>query len=403
MALPLSNPAPSEERTSRQTVIAYVEDAETEKQITDGLIKLEIDAKSVRRGGMKAATDFFHENPSPNVIIVDISSSSAPMEAIDALAMVCEPDVSVIVVGDNESIDLYRDLIDIGVTEYLVKPLPYTVLYAALKKGMSGNVSSTARGRRGELIAVTGARGGVGATTVVANLGYVLSEELSRRVALMDFDLHNGSLSLALNLKTNSGLKEALENAARIDALFLDRSMVPFSERLKILSGELAIGEVIKVEDHAVQELLRILERKFHYMIVDVPRNNDPHNMRFLREADVRIIVADPTVASIRDVLRRLAVMGDETDGNQIVIVLNQTRVYAKNDIKKSTFEESIGRRVDYEIPFGKELVASAINFGEPIAASKNVVSAALSEIGHDLVGVHKIAPKSFTQRLLRR
>ncbi len=403
MALPLTNPAPSEERTSRQTVIAYVEDAETEQQITDGLIKLEIDAKSVRRGGMKAATDFFHDNPSPSVIVVDISASSAPMEAIDALAVVCEPDVSVIVVGDNESIDLYRSLLDIGVTEYLVKPIPYTVLHAALKKAMSGNVSSTAHSRRGDLIAITGARGGVGATTVAANLGYVLSEELSRRVALMDLDLHNGSLSLALNLKTNSGLKEALENAARIDALFLDRSMVPFSERLKILSGELAIGEVIQVEDHAVQQLLRILERKFHYMIVDVPRNNDQHNIRFLREADVRIIVADPTVASIRDVLRRLAVMGDETDGNQIVILLNQTRVYAKNDIKKSTFEDAVGRKVDYEIPFGKELVASAINFGEPIAASKNVVSAALSEIGHDLVGVQKIAPKSFTQRLLRR
>jgi pilus assembly protein CpaE len=78
----------------------------------------------------------------------------------------------------------------------------------------------------GRLIAVVGARGGVGATTVATNLAWTLAHEHNMRVALVDLDLFFGTCGLALDLELGRGFREALENPARIDSLFIERAMV---------------------------------------------------------------------------------------------------------------------------------------------------------------------------------
>ena len=68
-----------------------------------------------------------------------------------------------------------------------------------------------------------GARGGAGTTSLLANVGWTLANKEGRRVVLVDLDLQNGSLHLAMDFPANHGLREALENAHRLAPPFLDR------------------------------------------------------------------------------------------------------------------------------------------------------------------------------------
>ncbi|MDV7396632.1 P-loop NTPase, partial [Arthrospira platensis SPKY1] len=88
------------------------------------------------------------------------------------------------------------------------------------------------------MVAVIGARGGVGATTVAVNCAWLLAHDLELKTALIDLDLYFGSCALALDVEPGKGFREALENPERIDGLFLERAMVRVSDKLFLLAAE---------------------------------------------------------------------------------------------------------------------------------------------------------------------
>ena len=175
---------------------------------------------------------------SPDLLIVDLSGIDLPIGAMESLSQVCEPSVTVVAIGDRNDVALYRNLRALGVAEYLFKPLPADQVEAMFGRAMGAAASGQATGRQGKLIAVTGARGGVGTTTVAVNLASYLADIGRRRIALVDLDLHTGTVALHLNLKPGRGLREAIESPDRVDGLFLERAMQPASDRLDVLAAE---------------------------------------------------------------------------------------------------------------------------------------------------------------------
>src|SRR5207247_5242198 len=120
---------------------------------------------------------------------------------------------------------LYRDLIDAGVSNYIVKPLTRELLTRALAPKTNSTEISRSALKLGKLVSFIGARGGVGTTTLAANLAWHLANRHSRRVALVDLDLQNGDCSMIFNVDNVPGLRDALANPLRLDHLLLDRIM----------------------------------------------------------------------------------------------------------------------------------------------------------------------------------
>jgi pilus assembly protein CpaE len=156
----------------------------------------------------------------------------------------------------------------------------------------------------GKVVGVVGSRGGVGATTLAVHLALHLANQQSRRVMLLDLDLHTGDCALALNLKPTPGLREALANPLRIDSVFLDRTMAIHGERLFVLSAEEPLRVDAEFTAEAVDKLVGVLRRQFHYIVADVPRIPASPFWQALDSADLRIIVADQTLRSVRDTVR---------------------------------------------------------------------------------------------------
>src|SRR6201984_834694 len=195
-----------------------------------------------------------------------------PISQMHALAEVCEPGVTVIAIGDRNEIGLYRDLLHAGVTDYIVKPLTSQLIARALNQRTGPREPARIQKKLGTMTALIGSRGGVGTTTLAVNLAWHLANRQSRRVALVDLDLQNGDCALALNIKPNSGLREALGNPLRIDNTLLDRVMAPIGDRLFVLSSEEPLRDNIQFTAEAVETLVSALREQFHYVILDAPR-----------------------------------------------------------------------------------------------------------------------------------
>jgi pilus assembly protein CpaE len=84
------------------------------------------------RGGLRSAVQSLAISSSPNILMVDLSESGDPLSDIGALAEVCEPGTVVLAIGQINDVRLYRDLLNNGIHDYILKPLQPHVLHDAL-------------------------------------------------------------------------------------------------------------------------------------------------------------------------------------------------------------------------------------------------------------------------------
>jgi pilus assembly protein CpaE len=113
----------------RLLLMAFV-DAETERVLQEASVLL--GRSVIMRGGVAKAIDYLSEQRSPHLLLVDISGIDLPLSQIQTLADVCEPGTNVVAIGDHNDVGLYRDLVEAGVSNYIVKPLTRDLLTKAL-------------------------------------------------------------------------------------------------------------------------------------------------------------------------------------------------------------------------------------------------------------------------------
>src|SRR5262249_37790776 len=140
-------------------------------------------------------------------------------------------------------VGFYRELVrHMGVAEYLHKPLTRDHVGRLFVPQIAGvTLDSVASRGGGSVVAVCGARGGVGTTPVAVNLALQLTEATRGHVALLDLHLRQSTTALMLGVKPEGGLRIALEQPERADALFLDRVTVEVNDRLRLIAADEAL------------------------------------------------------------------------------------------------------------------------------------------------------------------
>jgi pilus assembly protein CpaE len=325
---PLQSPAPIEKTVrpsaGRVRLMAFVVDRRSEASLNSGFSQLSISGATIKRGGIARAIQYLSTKRSPETIIVDITGTDMPASKAHQLAELCEPGVTVIAIGERNDVGLYRDLVQAGVTEYIIKPVTAQLLAKALSAPALAEGSRISR-KLGKLVSVVGARGGVGATTLAINLAWYLANHQNRRVLLLDLDLQNGDCALALNLTPTPGLREALVNPLRIDSLFLERTVAIHGDRLFVLSAEEPLCADAEFTAEAVETLVAVLRTQFHYIIADVPRIPAAPYRQALDIAEIRVIVADQTLRSVRDTVRLHDALGKGNPARSDFLVVNRS------------------------------------------------------------------------------
>jgi pilus assembly protein CpaE len=388
----LEAPAPIERTTARLQVgrtqlLAFASDAETERSLRDCLVQLAFARPMIARGGIDKAIETLGAQRSPNILIVDISGIDMPVSKIHALADVCEPGVTVVAIGDHNDVGLYRDLQRAGVADYVVKPLTAPHLAKAFSDRTSAGDISPIHKRLGTVVALIGARGGVGTTTVAANLAWYFANRQNRRVALVDLDLQHGDCALVLDFKASSGLREALVNPSRIDTTLLERVMTPIGERLLVLSSEESLGDDVSFAADAVDTLVTALSEQFHYVIIDVPRIPAAQYRRTLEVADVRVLVADQTLRSVRDTGRLRAVLGEGDGKRRNILVVNRHGEGGRHAVTLDEIQHVLEMRPRSVIPFQPKLFTAMAGAERVAVERRGKFADAIEALALDLSG----------------
>jgi pilus assembly protein CpaE len=289
----------------RDQFLAFVTDQASHEVVDQVVGELMLPHAAIREGDARAAVAYLGEQRSPKLLLIDISGSELPLSDINALADVCEPGVAVIALGERNDCALFRDLLHHGVSDYLVKPITPSLLQRAVMNATDNSPVVRGGAKLGKLVAVMGARGGVGATMAASSVAWLIAEERRRRVALVDLDLQFGTIALSLDLEPSHGLREALENPNRIDGLLMERILVQHSERLFVLSAEESPDETLLLDyDAALELLVTELRTKFHYVVVDLPRSPGPCTQQVIQSATELLLVTDLSLAGMRDTMR---------------------------------------------------------------------------------------------------
>jgi len=212
-------------KSDRAGVLAVVQDQPMADRLQGLMHELQLDDELVISETLDAALRRIRSGYAPRVLLLDLADSAAPIAEVNSARTVGGADLKLVALGILNDVTLFRDLLAAGANDYLVKPATRETLSAALEKG-STNTGTGTSGGLGQVIVFVGSRGGVGTTTTAVSCAWLLAEERKERVALVDLDLHFGTIALKLDTDPGSGLCEALEQPSRIDSLFIERAIV---------------------------------------------------------------------------------------------------------------------------------------------------------------------------------
>jgi len=382
-------------------VVAFVTDDASMAALRVGLLPL-AEELDIRRGTVRQAIRFFEKQVAAQAVVVDVTGIEDAQATLDDLARVCPPDVQVFVVGENTDITFYRLLVhDLGVTEYLPKPLTRDSIQRLLLPRLSGGGAEPAAGRGGHVVAVCGARGGVGATTVAVSLALELGDIAKAHVALLDLHLQGGTAALMLSGRPGPGLRIALEDSERADSLFLERTAIAVEPRMRLIAAEEPLGATLQVSSGGVARVLDLLQRKFNYVVVDLPMPV-PQEMNWaVVMARQVVVVMGPDVASLRDAQAIRQFVIGTTGSDRVVTVLN--RADAKGGLASSLIERGLGGKPDAVIPdLGRRMI-EAVSLGVPALRRVPALGRHMAGLVREITGLGAAAaPTSWLRRVLR-
>jgi pilus assembly protein CpaE len=383
LASPTAETAPKI-AAGRLPLMAFV-DSESERVLQESSALL--GRCVIMRGGIEKAVEYLTQQRSPQLLIVDISGVDMPLSLIQTLADVCEPGTDVVALGDRDSVALYRDLIEAGISNYIVKPLTRDLLGKLLVPKTSAVKIAKTSLKLGKIVAFVGARGGVGTTTLAANLAWHLANRQGRRVALVDLDLQHGDCSLLFNVQMAPGFRDALNNPLRLDHILLDRIVTPVGERLFVLGSEEPLDANVQFTASAIDTLYSVLRSQFHYIVVDVPRIPAAGYRRALEMADRRVVVVDQTMRSMRDAVRLTSLFNDGMPDQRNAFVVNRIGEAGVNALTLKDIQTVLQEQPASLIPFLPKLVMPAAHQALVAASRRGKFADGINKLALDLSG----------------
>jgi pilus assembly protein CpaE len=320
----------------------------------------------IQMGGIAAATEAYKNSPTPNVILIETDARAADiLGGLDTLAEVCDAGTRVIVLGRVNDVTLYRELTRRGVSEYLITPVgPLDVVRA-----ISGLFSAPDAKPVGRIVAVVGAKGGVGASTIAHNIAWAIGRDLALDSVVADLDLAFGTAGLDYNQDPPQGIADAAFSPDRVDTAFVDRLLSKCTDHLSLLAAPATLERVYDFGAEAFDSILDSLRASIPCVVLDVPHQWLGWTRRLLISADDILVVAGPDLANLRNAKNMVDLLkSSRPNDHRPRYCLNQVGVPKRPEITPADFAKALESDPLAVIPFEPQLFGSAANNGQMIA-----------------------------------
>jgi pilus assembly protein CpaE len=270
------------------------------------------------------------------------------------------PDCSVVVISSSTDGNLVLRAMRAGVKEFLPQPVRIEDLVAALERISSHRYgTSGSRSRSSTVIAVSGATGGVGSTSVAVNLG------------IPDYTL-----------------VDVAQNVTRLDFTLLKRSLTKHASGLYLLPRPVQLEDSALITPDDLRRVIGLLKATFTHLIIDTSKGYTPDDLVALEMADHVLLVTQLDLPCLRNVVR-LMMSFDQMDAikDKIKIIVNRVGLDNHIGIKKA--QETIGRDVFWQLPNDYRVMVDVRNNGVPLIeqAPKAAITQSMIALADALCG----------------
>ncbi|MEX3011050.1 CtpF protein [Hoeflea sp. TYP-13] len=338
-------------------------------------------------GGIEAACTMYASSPTPNLIILENSGSSDDLlNHLADLAEVCDPTTKVIVIGYDNDVHLYRELVRRGISEYLVGPVSLADLINAIA---SIFVDPDAE-PLGRTIAFVGAKGGVGSSTIAHNCAWGISSLFDTEVILADLDLAFGTANINFDQDPPQGIAEAVFAPERLDDVFLERLLSKCASHLSMLAAPSMLDRTYDFSGASFEPVLEVVQRTAPVTVLDVPHMWTNWTKSVLSEVDDVVVVATPDLPNLRNTKNLVDTLAKLRPNDKSPrLILNQVGMPKRPEISINDFCEPLALDATSIIPFDAQLFGTASNSGRMIAETdaKAPIAETFSQLAHILTG----------------
>ena len=340
----------------------------------------------IQMGGMAAAIEAYRTAPTPNVIILETEGRGDILSGLDQLATVCDSGTRVIVIGRLNDINFYRELVRRGVSDYSIAP----VTALDVVRSVCGLFSTPEAKAVGRIIAIVGAKGGVGASTIAHNVAWAIARDLALDSVVADLDLAFGTAGLDYNQDPPQGIADAVFSPDRVDTAFIDRLLSKCTDHLSLLAAPATLDRVYDFGADAFDSIFDTLRTTMPCIVLDVPHQWSGWTRRALVGADDILIVAEPDLANLRNAKNMLSMLkAARPNDRPPLYCLNQVGMSKRPEISPREFAKAIEGPSLASIPFDPKMFGTAANNGQMIAeiSAGHRISKTFVHIAQQLTG----------------
>jgi pilus assembly protein CpaE len=341
-----------------------------------------------------------HDCPVAHVLSLDLARAQLTEVRPEMVVLVLSPDVQhalsalrdlrslvpgrMLAVGPAVESQLILRTLREGADQYLDEADLEAEIQAALARLRIEEITPAERGR---LIALLGPSGGSGSSTLAVNIATVLAKE-HKNCALLDLKLEAGDLAALLDLKPTHTLADLCLNAAHMDRVMFERSLVRHATGVHVLAPPGTYADVTHVKPEGVRLAVMLARASFPYVVVDLDHSFREEQLEVLRQADVVLLILRLDFTSLRHALRTLEHLEQLGVGKEKVkLVVN--RYGRAREVPRGKAEDALGMKILHYIPDDPKTINRANNNGVPVVleAPSAKVSRSLTRLAASVNG----------------
>ena len=331
----------------------------------------------------EAAEAFAETTPEHSLAVVTLGTDHP--EAVEAatylIRLAHEARLLVLLVcGDVSSRTMHRLMRD-GVTEFAPYPEPQGALSESINRLrlMRSDASEVKRAgpqtiRDGQVLAVYGVAGGVGASTYAVNLSWELANLVRRegkKVVLLDFNFQYGSVATFLDVPRREAVYELVSEASNLDQTGLTQALSTYKDRLSVLTAPRDALPLDIVTANDVAAIIGHSRDMFDYVVIDMPQSLMSWSEQVYTSATEFHALMEIDMRSAQNMFRFIRTLKAEDMGlEKLVFLLNRspglTDLSGKARVKRVA--ESLGLEFSFLLPDGGRQVINACDQGVPLA-----------------------------------
>jgi pilus assembly protein CpaE len=278
------------------------------------------------------------------------------------------PECNLLVVSGSSDGQVILRAMRAGAKEFLTQPLRVEDMVAALHRISAAKFGSERGGNRScQVIAIAGATGGVGTTSVAVNLGCILAAEQRNSVVLVDLDLSLGDADVFLDAIPDYTLVDVAQNIARLDIQLLKKSLTKHSSGLYLLPRPVQLQDIPLVTPDDFGRVIGLFKATFTHLILDLSKSYSALDFVALKMAHHALLVTQLDLTCLRNVVRLMMSFG-EIEGlkDNLKIVVNRVGLDA-GQISLKKAQETMGREIFWQLPNDYKTMVEVRNNGVPL------------------------------------